>query len=315
MTDLTERLLVREAVLSCTRCELHGKCTAPVPYVGSTPNEIVVVGEAPGKTEDRDGAPFIGLAGEMIRRHLTDVGIDPNMIGWLNTVSCYPNGTPSPAHIKVCAVNKEAQLDLFDPHWVLLLGSVALKGMGVTHQIGVMRGQPFTVDEDPNRVFFATYHPAYALRNSKGEAAMHEDLVKFKAMIDDGNPVNFVQDKCVKCDEFPVWFDNMVPWGNCGRADCGLPVDVRLKLEGPPPAEVPLRGQLDASERKILTVLFTAPQTLPTLIDVCRSSEMMTHGLLDLLRKDGWVVSPADSGDADRWALSHRGRLAMKRNF
>lgn len=308
MTDtLDERLLVREAVVSCERCPLHESCTAPVPFVGMTPNDIVVVGEAPGKTEDREGKPFVGMAGEMIRSHLTDVGFIPENLGWLNTVSCYPNGTPKPEHIKACAVNKDAQLDLFDPKWVLLLGSVALKPFRSDLTIGNIHGYPF--NNGDGRVYFPTYHPAYALRNSKGEAAMHADLVTFKAMIDSADPISAIPDRCVKCDELPCFYgEDYIPWGNCGRMDCGLPEEMKTRFKPEPlPTFVELRQNLDASERVVLMALKSQALPLTSLTEILHSNQHSALGVLEDLRRDGWVVSPKDS-NSEVWALSHRGR-------
>lgn len=211
-SDLSERLLVTEAVVSCERCELHAQCTAPVAFAGPTPARIAVIGEAPGRQEDEQGKPFVGPAGRMIRKHLGLVGIDPETVAWINTVSCFPHGTPSWENIDACAVNKAAQLDVADPQFVLLLGKVALKATMRTLEITRSRGRPFVIDD---RVHFATYHPAAALRNGNYEAAMHDDLETFKAIVDAGSWFEFVPDTCCLCPvELQHFSDEGLGW--CG---------------------------------------------------------------------------------------------------
>lgn len=208
---MTDRLEVADRILNCERCELHARCTLPVPFHGPTPATIAVVGEAPGAQEDKAGQPFVGPAGQMIRKHLEAVGIDPEAICWINTASCFPHGTPQWDHVVACAENKRAQLELADPKWVLLLGKVALRGQNRDLEIKRVRGKAFLID---GRVNFVTYHPSAALRNGNYERAMVEDLQNFKAMIDGGRWTAHISDHCLVCGKWAEWF------GEDGMALC-----------------------------------------------------------------------------------------------
>jgi DNA polymerase len=205
------RLLTVEQVVSCTNCELHTQCTAPVAFSGPTPADIAIVAEAPGKTEDEKGEPLIGRAGQLLREHLLDVGLDGEKvtIAFMNTVSCYPNGTPTPEHVKACANNKEIQLTTIDPTWVLLMGKIALKAERPEFEIGRARAHPWRRHADSSRIMFATYHPAAALRNSIMEKSMNEDLHLFAAMVEDGveNWMEYISDRCIICGDFMYWLE------------------------------------------------------------------------------------------------------------
>jgi len=200
-----ERLEVIEQILTCTSCELVDQCTSPVPFRGQ-PSRIVVVGEAPGETEDRVGKPFVGPAGRLLGRVLHDVGLDEPM-GVLNTVSCYPHDTPTWDQTVACEHNKWTQIDHLDPTFILLLGNVALKGMRRELGISHARARPFLMRD---RICFATYHPAAALRNGSYEQTLTEDLTIFHRLVGAGPEhwMAFIPDTCAGCGIEPVWYED-----------------------------------------------------------------------------------------------------------
>jgi uracil-DNA glycosylase family 4 len=206
------RLEVMEQVVSCETCELHENVVAPV--FGTIPEgcRIAVVGEAPGEQEDDQGRPFIGPAGQLLRRLLTDAGIDPDTVAFINTVSCWPHGTPTWDHINACAPNKTAQLALTQPRLVIPVGQVAIKGFKPYLSAKHGRGRPWVQD---GMVFCATYHPAAALRNGNYEKAIEADLQTIVEVLeaDDGEP----------WDEWPSWLSFLIP-DTCA----GCPLDLYL---------------------------------------------------------------------------------------
>ncbi len=213
---VSDRLTVMGQVLDCENCELVQGCTAPVFMSGPVPNRWVVLGEAPGQTEDREGAPFVGPAGQMLREHLAQVGLDPDQATFLNTVSCLPNGTPEWGHVEACSGNRVAQLDLADPEFVLCVGKIALKAINRTLDLKHGRGRPWLGDD--NRIYFSTFHPSAALRNTNIESAMHDDLATFARMIQ-GDWMDYVKFTCAAClvdmcwmgDDHLVWCETHLP--------------------------------------------------------------------------------------------------------
>ena len=68
------RIPLKEQIRTCTKCPLHKVGHGPVPYRGR-PSPIMIIGEAPGRTEDVEGKPFVGPAGKLLWRELIKVGI------------------------------------------------------------------------------------------------------------------------------------------------------------------------------------------------------------------------------------------------
>lgn len=206
-----DRLDVIEQILTCSNCELVDQCKSPVPFRGATPTRIAVIGEAPGETEDNVGKPFVGPAGRLLGRLFQEAGITEPM-GVLNTVSCYPHGTPTNDHVMACNHNKWTQIEHLEPTYLLITGAVALTAMRRDLQIRTARGRPFLIH---NRICWATYHPAAALRNGAREDDIRADLTAFKDLIDNDPDqwMDHIPDTCAGCGIEPEWFeDNGLGW-------------------------------------------------------------------------------------------------------
>lgn len=200
------RLEVMEQVVTCESCPLHADVQGPVFMSGPTPARIAIVGEAPGEQEDKQGEPFIGPAGRKLRELLEGAGIDPTTVAFVNTVSCWPRGTPTWDHIHACSKNKIDQLALVDPEFVVPVGKVALKAFVPHLDIKHGRARPWKQD---NRIHFATYHPAAALRNGNYEEAMERDLARLVELIAAPDWQKFIPDTCSGCANHDVvWFED-----------------------------------------------------------------------------------------------------------
>lgn len=210
---VASRLELVEEIVSCKACDLHDRYSGPVPFFGPVPADVAVLGEAPGYNEDIQGRPFVGQAGDVIRGALKEIDIDPESVTWINTVSCFPKGTPTPTHVAACAPLKQKQLELIDPKWLLILGKVALKSIRSDLEIGRARGRPFLVG---GAVGFAAYHPAAALRNRVMDKALREDLAVWRKMYDAGRDhwYESISESCFHCAN-PVFEFDEVGIGAC----------------------------------------------------------------------------------------------------
>lgn len=209
---MSARLELMDRVVSCTSCELHAQCTAPVFMSGPVPSRIAVLGEAPGEQEDQRGEPFVGPAGKMLRSHLEGAGIDLLSVAYVNTVSCFPHGTPTWDHINACAGNREDQLALTGAEWVLAVGKVATKALNPSLDMKHGRGRPWLQD---GRVCMSTYHPAAALRNGNYEQAMQEDIQTFAEMVKAGPKrwLDWIPVSCSGCVKPMYWMqENGLCW-------------------------------------------------------------------------------------------------------
>ena len=116
MAATTEELLeLHGRIRECTACPLHATRTQAVPGYGPVTSRIMAVGEAPGETEDREGKPFVGAAGQLLTRLLETLEADMRSVrGYLADAEAKRAATASPA-IAMAAAGEAAsdQLDLF----------------------------------------------------------------------------------------------------------------------------------------------------------------------------------------------------------
>ena len=182
-TDVVRDLAELE---SCTRCALCQ--TRQRVVVGSGPREarLVVVGEAPGRSEDEGGAPFIGRSGQLLFRLIEEeLGLTRDECFVTNVVKCRPPGnrTPTIHEIATCRPWLDRQLADVTSKVVLALGNTAARvvlghhlGIGETHGRVVALGDQSAV---------ATYHPAAALRGGPSVVnVMREDLKIVGALLE-----------------------------------------------------------------------------------------------------------------------------------
>ena len=157
-------------VRACTRCGLHAGRTQTVFGVGNRGAELLVVGEAPGADEDRQGEPFVGRAGQLLNSMLRAMRSPRQTVYIANVLKCRPPGNrdPAPEEVRCCLPYLQRQIDLIAPRLMLAVGRIAAQSLLATDTpIGKLRGvvHRFGAQGTP---LIVTYHPAYLLR-SPGE--------------------------------------------------------------------------------------------------------------------------------------------------
>lgn len=170
------RTAVRDQILACNACALGS--SNRVPFDGPTYQpDLVLVGEAPGANEDREGIPFVGRAGKLLDELLEGAGTRRSQVTITNTVCCRPPGNRDPewAEIDACHPNLMAQLKLTNARVGVTLGRVAASIIldDPKVSIGATRSVPFIKYD---KVWVPTYHPAYALRNPQAKSWIRADL-------------------------------------------------------------------------------------------------------------------------------------------
>lgn len=169
---------LRERVLSCTRCELHKQRTQAVFGVGNRAAQWLIIGEAPGAEEDRQGEPFVGRAGKLLNNMLLAIGLQRAEVYITNIVKCRPpnNREPAPEEARTCAPYLARQIVLIKPKIILALGRVAAQNLLRTDRpVGSLRGQRFYYEQTDIPVV-VTYHPAYLLRSPQEKRKAWQDL-------------------------------------------------------------------------------------------------------------------------------------------
>jgi len=154
----------------CQRCELAQTRTQAVVSRGTPDADVMIIGEAPGQSEDELGLPFVGKAGQLLDKILASVELTPEQDVYIsNMVKCRPpeNRTPVAKEIAACKSYLLEQIALVDPKIILFTGATALKGLtGEKKGITKIRGQWLQWE---GRWAMAILHPAYLLRNPSRE--------------------------------------------------------------------------------------------------------------------------------------------------
>lgn len=169
---------LRNQVARCTQCALHQGRTQTVFGVGNVNADWMIIGEAPGKEEDRQGEPFVGRAGQLLNAMLEALGLQRQQVFIANILKCRPpdNRDPRPEEVAACETYLQQQIDLIKPKIILILGRVAAQNLLKDDTpIGRMRGQLYEYPA-PQVPVVVTYHPAYLLRSPREKAKSWQDL-------------------------------------------------------------------------------------------------------------------------------------------
>jgi DNA polymerase len=168
-------------------CGLKARATRLVFADGNPESEIMLVGEAPGAEEDRQGKPFVGRSGQLLDRMLAAIGLDRTTVYIANTVPWRPPGnrTPTPEEIALCLPFLTRQVELVAPKILVTLGGPAMQTVfGTSAGILKSRGQWRDLAVGAHGLkAIATLHPAYLLRQPLQKHHAWRDMLSIKAMM------------------------------------------------------------------------------------------------------------------------------------
>ena len=165
---------------SCVACDLSKTRTHVVFGVGNQQADLLIVGEAPGANEDKQGEPFVGRAGQLLNNMLYAIGLQREDIYIANILKCRPpnNRDPRPEEVALCTPFLERQITLLQSKVILALGRIAAHFLlGSTESLGKMRGREFDYRDTP---LLVSYHPAYLLRSPREKRKSLQDLLRLK---------------------------------------------------------------------------------------------------------------------------------------
>ncbi|MDH0737436.1 uracil-DNA glycosylase [Achromobacter spanius] len=179
---------LREQVVACTACGLCQGRRHAVFGQGATPTRWLVVGEAPGEQEDRQGHPFVGRSGQLLDAMLAAVGMSRDTDVFItNVIKCRPPGNrnPKPEEIASCSPYLMRQIALLKPERILVLGRFAAQTLlGTDATIGSLRGRVHQLKTDDGEIpLIVSYHPAYLLRSPSEKARAWQDLKLASQMV------------------------------------------------------------------------------------------------------------------------------------
>ena len=162
-------------------CALKRTATNTVFADGVAEGRVMLIGEAPGRDEDRVGRPFVGRAGQLLDKMLASIGLDRNVNAYItNVINWRPpdNRDPSPEEAAACLPFLRRHIELAEPQLIILLGAVAARHVvGVTEGIMKLRGRWMEYRVGDHMVpLMPTLHPAYLLRQPGHKKLAWRDL-------------------------------------------------------------------------------------------------------------------------------------------
>ncbi len=175
------------SIATCSACKLCETRTKTVPGAGDHSPSWMVIGEAPGENEDKEGQPFVGKSGQLLDAMLAAVGKKRgDGIYIANVIKCHPpdNRNPEPDEIAACAPYLNRQMALAQPKLLLAAGKFAaqtLLNRGDT--VEAMRALPAATSQRDGISVVVTYHPSHLLRTPLDKAKAWDDLMKAKALV------------------------------------------------------------------------------------------------------------------------------------
>ncbi len=165
-------------VSGCVLCGLHTTRTQTVFGVGNRHAELLVIGEAPGAEEDRQGEPFVGRAGQLLNSMLRAMRMPRETVYIANLLKCRPPGNrdPAPEEVRCCQPYLQRQIELLAPRLLLAVGRIAAQNLLATETpIGKLRGSVHRYGAQGTPLI-VTYHPAYLLRSPTEKRKAWSDL-------------------------------------------------------------------------------------------------------------------------------------------
>jgi uracil-DNA glycosylase family 4 len=175
---------IAKSIASCTRCPLYSTATNPVPGQGNSNADLMIVGEAPGATEDAQGLAFVGAAGQLLTKILAAVELKRDDVFICNVLKHRPPGNrnPMPDEVTACSPYLLRQFELVQPKAILALGTFAAQTLLQTKlSIGKLRSAVHRFYGVP---LIVTYHPAALLRNPSWKRPTWEDVQLVRRILD-----------------------------------------------------------------------------------------------------------------------------------
>lgn len=167
---------LKTEVQNCTLCGLCKTRTQTVFGAGNQHADWLIIGEAPGEQEDKQGLPFVGVAGQLLTEMLRAIGLSREQVFMANILKCRPpnNRDPHTDEIKHCKDYLLRQQQLIQPKVILAVGRIAAHALLETNEpLASLRGKVHSFNNTP---VIVVYHPAYLLRSLPEKRKAWQDL-------------------------------------------------------------------------------------------------------------------------------------------
>lgn len=167
---------IYQALADCRSCQLCEQRNTIVFGTGNPNARLLLVGEAPGREEDKQGLPFVGEAGKLLDRILFAMGLQRSDVYICNVLKCRPpdNQDPGKVEIDACETFLKRQIQAVGPELIITLGKFATQTLLRDQApISKLRGKWQEYQGVP---LMPTFHPAYLLRNPSSKREVWEDM-------------------------------------------------------------------------------------------------------------------------------------------
>ena len=175
--------LLERQVSSCVKCRLHENRSKTVFAQGNPLARLMIIGEAPGFYEDKEGLPFAGKAGHLLKQMLFSIGLSEQDVYITNALKCRvsENNLPLPAEIAFCEDYLSQQISLVAPQLLLALGCIA-------GQVAIKKSLPLYQLRESLHYYdkipcLVSYHPAHLLQNPADKKRAYSDLLEVKRIL------------------------------------------------------------------------------------------------------------------------------------
>lgn len=182
---------LKQALIDFEGCALKLTATNLVFADGNPQAKVMLVGEAPGADEDRQGVPFVGISGQLLDKMLAAIGLDRTSVYITNIVPWRPPGNrqPTTQEIALCQPFVERHIELVNPEILILVGGVSAKTLlnsneGIMKLRGKWRAYESSGLPHPIKLL-ATFHPAYLLRSPGQKAQSWQDFLMVRKALDE----------------------------------------------------------------------------------------------------------------------------------
>lgn len=172
-------IALEREIKSCEDCPLWKEAERAVPGEGDANARIMLIGEAPGQEEDKQGRPFVGKSGQKLTSYMNQAGLSRDQTYITNVVKHRPpnNRDPQQEEIEACSPYLRKQVEIIDPEIIITLGNFALNFILGRKGIAKARGQSYKQRvAGKERKVIPTYHPAATLYNPQVESKIKQDF-------------------------------------------------------------------------------------------------------------------------------------------
>lgn len=176
---------LRAMVENFEGCSLRFSANSTVFGYGNPQAEVLIIGEAPGADEDRQGEPFVGRSGQLLNKMLAAIDLKREDCYIANILPWRPPGnrTPTSDEVAVCLPFLKKQIELINPKIIFILGRSAANALlNNAESISVLRGHfiDYTTAQGTVIPTLSSFHPAYLLRTTSQKAKAWADLLRLK---------------------------------------------------------------------------------------------------------------------------------------